>query len=175
MRTAHGFKVFQNAAVELKNMIKARFLHVNSRFLAANAAGAKAHHGFSRQVGLMVQQRCREVCELADAPVDCIGEGAHVHFKSVARVQRDHRAARVVMALVQPALQGGRVHCWRAASGRANRRMVHADDLGLDLDQQLFKRLVRGPALLDVQVGKPRISKQPGHKAGDLRCAARQK
>jgi hypothetical protein len=40
----------------------------------------------------------RELSELADAPIQRALEGALVDFKSVARVQRHDRAARIVHA-----------------------------------------------------------------------------
>ena len=47
----------------------------------------------------------------------------------------------VVVALVEPAAQGFRVHGRRAAFNGANRRVVHADDFALELDQQAAKGL----------------------------------
>jgi hypothetical protein len=77
------------------------------RLLAADAAGAEAHHGLALELGAVRLQRGREFGELGDAPVDRAVEGAVVDLEGVARVQQSRLAALVVVALVEPALEGG--------------------------------------------------------------------
>jgi hypothetical protein len=50
MVAAHFFKVFEDPAFELVHMGQARIAHVDGRFLAANAARAKADDGFVLQL-----------------------------------------------------------------------------------------------------------------------------
>ncbi|MPN10552.1 hypothetical protein SDC9_157847 [bioreactor metagenome] len=54
----------------------------------------------------MLAQGLGEFGELGDAPVDGVVERALVDFKVVARVERDHGAAFVVVSGVEPAAQG---------------------------------------------------------------------
>ncbi len=81
-------------------MRQACIAHVDGRFLAANAACAKADHGFVLQLGQVGLHRRWKFCELGDAPVDGVLKRACIHLKLVACVQRHHRAALVVVTLV---------------------------------------------------------------------------
>ena len=143
MLVSVDFKVFQNPAVQLVNVFYTGFVHKNGSLFAADAAGAKTHHGLACQLVTVVKQRLRELGELAQAPVDRIVKRARSNLKIVAGVQHDHAPARIVMAAVQPTFEGGSVNRRSTASGWLNRRVVHADDFRLDLDQQLVKRLSR--------------------------------
>ena len=53
--------------------------------------------------------------------------------------------------------------------------MVHADDLALDLDQQLLEGLRGRPAFLGCQVGKAGLLLQLRHKVPHCRGRPRQK
>ena len=162
MRLADRFKVLQDAAVELVHITQAGFAHQDGGFLATNAAGAKTHHRLAFQGRPVRRQGRREFGELVDAPIDGAVESAAVRLEGVARVQRDHGLPAVVVPLVQPALERGGIHRRCAALGRSNGRVVHADDLGLDLDQQLFERLRLRPAFFGLQVCKTAVCAQPG-------------
>ena len=107
VRSIGFFKVFQDAAVQLVDVFQAFFAHQNGGLFTADTAGAKAHHGLVFQFIQVAAQCIRKFSELGDAPVHGVIETAFIHFKVIARVQRHHRAAIVVMALIQPALHGG--------------------------------------------------------------------
>ncbi|MNL40414.1 hypothetical protein D3C87_1627590 [compost metagenome] len=53
-----------------------------------------------------------------------------------------------------------RIHPGRAARGGAYGRMIHADDLALDLDQQFAERHVAAMAELHFQIGEARVGAQ---------------
>ena len=108
----------------------------------------------------VVQQRLREFGEFLDAPVDCALEGAVVDLESVARVEQHHLLARVVMPLVQPALERLGLDTRRAPRGRLDRGMVHADDLALDLHQHAAEGLCGRPAFLGLERGEARVGAQ---------------
>ena len=173
MGVAAFFKVFQNTAVELVNIGYAGFLHKDCGFFAANPACAKTHDRLALQLITVVQQGLREFGELVDAPVNRVLESAHIHFKRIARVQRDHRAALIVVPAAQPALERGGVHGRCAARRGPDVRVVHADDFRLDLHQQLAKRLRARPAFLDFQVVKTNVDSQPCQKIMNVAAASR--
>ena len=66
-------------------------------------------------------------------------------------------AAGIVVALVEPAPQRRGSDRGRAIRGGADRGVVHADDLALDLDEHLAERLLVRPALLRRQRGEARV------------------
>ena len=103
------FEVFEDAAFELENVVDAGYTHEDRGLLAAYAAGAKTHDSLAGNLLPVIQQGLGKFGELADAPVDGIFEGADVHFKVIACVQRDHRPAGIVMTGVLPALERGGV------------------------------------------------------------------
>jgi hypothetical protein len=95
-------------------------------------------------------------------------EGADVDLEIVAGVDHHDRLAGVVMALVEPALEGGRIHRRRAAQLRLDQRHAHGDDLFLDLHQHALVRLLFRQAFLDFDVGKARVAAQPGQVLVDI-------
>ena len=97
-----------------------------------------------------------------------MGKFAVVHLKRIAGVEHHQRMTLVVMALVQPALQVGRCNGRRAPIGRSDGGVVHADDLALDLDQKLAKRLLSGPAFFSTQLGHAILLAQPLQKTFHL-------
>ncbi|MNT05193.1 hypothetical protein D3C72_1398050 [compost metagenome] len=103
--------------------------------------------------------------ELADAPVNGACECAFIHFVVVACVERHHGAACVIVPLGQPALQVCGLDGGCTAMGRANRRVTHADDFGLDHHAHLAKRHGARPALLGGHIGKAHIGAQGVHPA----------
>ena len=128
MGAAHFLKILEDAAFELIDVGQAHFLHQEGGFFAADAAGAEADHGLALQFGLVCCQCLRELGEFADAPVNGTSKRARVHFKGIAGVQCDYAPTGIVMALVQPALDGGCRHRRRTACCRADGGVVHADD-----------------------------------------------
>ena len=116
-------------------MLQPFFAHQNRRLLAADAAGAKADHGLVLEGGFVGPKRIREIAEFADAPIHRARECSFVHLKGIARVQGHDRAACVVLARIQPAPHRGGTHRRGAALRGLDRRVVHADDFALDLDQ----------------------------------------
>ena len=138
---AHILEVFQDAAVELVDLFHTQFTQVDGSFLTPYATGAVTDHGLVlefMQVGL---GGVGKFTELGESPIDGPLERACVHLEIVARIQRDHGAAVVVVSLVQPAFQRGCRHRRGAAMLRLDGGVVHADDLVLHLHQQFFERL----------------------------------
>jgi hypothetical protein len=88
-------------------------------------------------------------------------------FEGVACVQRDDGPPLVVVAPVQPALDGAGIDGRRAACLRLNRRMVHADDFALDFHTQLSKWRRGGPAFPRFECSKPRIGLKLAQEAAD--------
>ncbi len=80
----------------------------------------------------------------SSAPV----ERAVVDLERVAGVEQHHLAAGVVVSLIEPATQRLRRDRGRPVGGRADRRVVHPDDLALDLDEHPAEGLLGRPALL---------------------------
>lgn len=117
----------------------------------------------------------REFGEFADAVIDGVVERANIDFKGIAGIDHHHRFAVIVVTLIEPALQGQRLDERRAAFFRLDQRMLHGDDLGLELDQHAVERLVLGLALLDFDIGKARIGAQPAEKRVDIGAFAGQK
>ena len=100
VRSVGVFKVFEDAAFKLVDMLQPFFPHQDGRLFAANAPGAEAHHGFVLQLCLVRAKGVRKLRELGNAPVNCVGERPCVHLERVARIQRHHLTASVVMALL---------------------------------------------------------------------------
>ncbi len=173
---AVGFlKVFEDAALQLVDMLQPFFAHQNRGLLAADAACAKADHGFVLQRTFVGPKSIRKLAELGHAPVDRAGKRALVDLKGVARVQRHHGAAAVVLTRLQPAPYGGRADRRCPAFGGLHGRVVHADDFALDLDQQFLERLGGRPTFFGLQIGKSRVGMQVRHKLPHRAGLTRQK
>ena len=104
MRAAAFFEIFQDAAIELVDILDAGLLHEDGGLFTANAAGAKAHDGFASQFLAVVHHGLWKLGELVNAPTDRALECAHVGFEHIARIQRHDRPALVVLPAIQPAL-----------------------------------------------------------------------
>ncbi len=159
-RAPRGLEVAEDAALELQHAGQAALAHVQRGLLAADAAGAEAHHGLALELGAVGVERGGEVGELRDAPVVRALEGAGVNLEVVSRVQHRHRAAGVVVALREPARQRCRLHRGGAALLRLDRGMVHADQLVLDLHLQAPERHRVAEAVLGGQAGERRLGAQ---------------
>ncbi len=134
--------------------------HRQRRLLAADASRAVSDDGAVLQLIAMRGERGREVRELGEAPIERAVERTMFQLEGVARVEHDEFAAVVVVALIEPARQRRRIDRRRAAGSRLHLRLVHADDLALDLDAQKAKRLLLAPALLGVECGKSPVFAQ---------------
>src|ERR671912_2394439 len=87
-------QIFEDAALEVIDLLEALREHVGARLLAADAAGAE--HG-DLPVGLRVELAPHEILELAEAAdpwIDRALEGARLDLEGVARVEQ-HEAWRV--------------------------------------------------------------------------------
>ena len=76
MRVPVDLKIFQNATVELPDVLHAGFTHEDGCFFAAYAARAKTHHGFAFQMLAVVQQRLGELGKFDDTLLHRVFEGA---------------------------------------------------------------------------------------------------
>ena len=106
-------------------------------------------------------QRLRELAELGDAPVVGAFEAPVVDLKRVARVECDDLATGVVHARVKPARQCLRIDARRALRLWPDRRVIHADDFGLDLHEQLAERYRVRPTFLDPQIAEGSVRHEP--------------
>ena len=107
--------------------------------------------------------------ELSDAPIDGPRERAVIHLKRVARVEHDHGLPVVVMASIQPTLQGFWLHPRRTAVKRSNGRMIHPNDFVFQFHKEATEGLRCTPALFAIDISKPRVLAQPGNEASQLR------
>src|SRR5690606_13960808 len=70
VRAAGQLEVLEDAAVQLIDMVQADLGHEEGGFLAADAAGAKAHHCLVGQRLAVRQHLIGKLAELVQAPID---------------------------------------------------------------------------------------------------------
>ena len=137
-------------------------------FFAADAAGAKRHDRLASEFILVRGDDIGKFTEFMDAVIKRVRKRADVDFKGIARIHHDDRLAGIIMALVQPALERGRRHGWRAAFFGLDQRHFHGDDFSLELDQHFRERLLFRKAFFRRDVGEARIGMQHGDEAVDV-------
>ena len=151
------FEIFQNASVQLVDVLEALHLHEWACFFAANSTGTEHDDrlGFERRVELM--NRLREIAEVVDVGIQRALEGAQADLIFVSDVEKSDGAF-----FVQPLFEflggdfGGRV------PGGVNSLDPKADDLLLDFDEHSLKRLISAKALFGAN------GRQAGDGADDL-------
>jgi hypothetical protein len=85
---ADPLEVFENAAVELVDLLQPFLTYQQRGLLAADAAGAVADDGMSRQLGAALAQALREFGELRQPPVQRAAEAAMIDLEGIARVEQ---------------------------------------------------------------------------------------
>ncbi len=88
-------EIFEDAAIELEDVLEALLLHVGAGFFAAYAAGAKHDHGFGKGVSREALKSSGKLSEVADFGVQSTMEGAHADFILVACIQEGEVATFV--------------------------------------------------------------------------------
>ncbi len=82
----HLFEIFQDAALEMENVLEAERLHIGRRLLAANAAGAEHRHLAAFEFLTMLFHPGGEFAEACGPGIERALEGADRHLVGVARV-----------------------------------------------------------------------------------------
>src|SRR3954469_5837322 len=90
MFAAAVFEVFQDSAVELKNLIEAFALHVGAGFFAADAARAKHYDWLVLELVWQLPDRTWEAPKMIHPERHGVPKRAELHFVVVSRIeQRD--------------------------------------------------------------------------------------
>ena len=88
MRAAAFLEIFQDAAVELENLLEAFAFHEGPRFFAADAAGAKHDDGLLLQLRRQFADGLGKIAEMVNADGQRVFEGAQFDFVVVARIEQ---------------------------------------------------------------------------------------
>ena len=164
MRGCDRFQVFQNAALQVVDLVKALRAQESRRFFAAYATGAKHSHpwlfaglGCQRLVGLgLLLQPARQLGETPGVGVQRPDKGANRYLIVVAGI--DHHHVRLRDQRV-PVL---RFDILARHPRRVDVRPVHGDDFGFEPDLHAVEGGLVGPRLFVLQVGQSRVGAQPG-------------
>src|SRR3569623_419947 len=86
----NGFEIFQDAALEVEDVLESARQHIGARLFAADAAGAEHRdlgvaRGIERAIGELL-----ELAEALDAGIDRALEGAYFYFEIVAGGEQHH-------------------------------------------------------------------------------------
>ncbi len=109
MIAADFFEIFQDAAIELVHAVVTDIFHIDRGFFAAYAAGAESDDSLVVQCILVPSDEFREFAEFVDTVIDGVVESADIDFKRIARIHHDDSFAIIVMTMIQPALERGRI------------------------------------------------------------------
>ena len=176
----HGFKVFKNAAFEVKNFFKALGAHEGGRFFAAYAAGAK-HRNFGKfsgdggelaALGHLAFYPAGKLRKTGCGGVDGARKGSDGDLIVVARVDQDD--AR----LGQQGVPVCRFDVLAGHQRRVHVRHAKGDDLAFQAHLHAVKRQRLCPSFLVFQCRQARIAAQisqygvhansrPGNRAVD--------
>ena len=159
MIAAALFEVFQDATVELKDIIETAFLHKRTGFFAPNAA--RAEHDDRLIFHLFGQRldRCRKLTKVIDAEHVSVAERSDFDLVIVSSVQQMNRPA-----FVEPLFQLLRRQLWRCPLPRINPINAERDNLILNFDEHPSERLTLAETFLNRQITQSRVCTQLGKK-----------
>ena len=147
MRAAAVLKIFQDAAVELKNFLEADAFHERPGLFTADAAGAKHHDGLLFQLRRQFGDGGGKIAEMIHADGQRVLERAELHFVIIARVEQRHGAA-----FVEPLLEFARGELGRRALRGIDAFDAERDDFFFQPHEHPRKRLVIRLAELGLQI-----------------------
>jgi hypothetical protein len=169
MFTAHLFEVFEDTAVQLENLLEALLLHERAGFLAADASGAKHHHGLGFKHGIQFSNRGWKVAEVIDLGIQGLLKRAEADLVVVADIEEGDRAV-----FIQPGFEfpcgdlGGR------AVGGIHPIDTEGDDFPFDFHQHALERLGGACAFLGGEILQSRNGADDGKDGIQLRASSGQ-
>ena len=153
----HGFEVFEDAAVQMVDLVIPQVAQVGGGLFAADAPGAEhGHLGLAAQQRLVVFHPLRQFAEAAGARVDGPLKSANCHLVVVARVHHHHVGlADQLVPLV------GR-HIGAGVFGGLYVGHTQGDDLALQADLHAVERVACAQCFFVLQRRQTRVVLQPG-------------
>ena len=151
------FEIFQNASVQLVDVLEALHLHEWACFFAANSTGTEHDDrlGFERRVEFV--NRLRKVAKVRDLGVEGALECSHANLIFVSDVEKSDGAF-----FVQPLFEFLGGNLGGGVAGGVDSRDPKADDLFLDFDEHSLKGSISAQAFFGANGG------QAGDGADDL-------
>ena len=158
----HGFQIFQNAALQVIDLIESLRAHEGGRLLTADAAGAEHRHFRFVLQDLLRAHPVGQFAETARLRIDRPLERAELHLVVIATV--DHDDAR----LIEQSIPLIGLHIRTGHPIRIYARHSKRHDLLLEPYLHSIERPPRGTRLLVLQIGKSRIAAQVRKHFSDL-------
>ena len=151
------FEIFQNASVQLVDVLEALHSHERACFFAANSTSTEHDNGLGFERGVEFMNRLREIAEVMDVGIQRALEGAQADLIFVSDVEKSDGAF-----FVQPLFEFLGRNLGSGVAGGVDPLDPKADDLLLDFDEHSLKRLIGAKALFGANGG------QAGDGADDL-------
>ena len=151
------FEIFQNASVQLVDVLEALHLHERACFFAANSTSTEHDNGLGFERGVEFMNRLREIAEVMDVGIQRALEGAQADLIFVSDVEKSDGAF-----FVQPLFEFLGRNLGSGVAGGVDPLDPKADDLLLDFDEHSLKRLIGAKALFGAN------GRQAGDGADDL-------
>ena len=148
MVAAHFFKVFQDASVQLEDLLEALLLHEGPGLLATDASGAEHDHRSGFEPGIHVPHGSGEVAEVVDFGVEGVLKGAQANLVVVANIQKSDGTF-----FIQPGFEFAGADFRGRAPSRVHPLNAEGNDLFFDFHEHPLKRLGSAPTFLRGQVG----------------------
>ena len=153
MFAATLLEVFENPAIELPNLLEALIFQDRPRLLTANTAGTKRDNRLLLQLFGQRFDGLGEVGEVAELEIDRVLEGANLDFKPIPSIEQRDR-----LPFVKPTFQLPCRESRRRSRARINARHPQRDDLLLEPNAIVPKRLIVADAFLHSQVREASIA-----------------
>ena len=143
------FEIFQNASVQLVDVLEALHLHERACFFAANSTSTEHDDrlGFERRVEFV--NRSREIAEVVDVGIQRAPEGAQADLIFVSDVEKSDGAF-----FVQPLFELVRGDFGGGISGGVDARNPKADDFFFNFDEHALEGLGRAGAFFGTNLRK---------------------
>ena len=157
----HLFQIFQDAALEVIDLLDPLPQQVIRAFLAADAAGAEHGDALVVEAVLVRLPPCRKVAETGGLRIDCALEGADRHLVVIAGV--DHGD----IGRGDERVPVGRFDVMADAGQRVHVGLAHRDDLALQPHFHPGEGRRAGGAFLPFQIGAARQGADMGQNSVD--------